>query len=148
MPAAPRLSLRRELPFSDEHKFCLAFLVAWIDKLLSTQLEMQGKTYVRPRKADHAAAIEVAQRAFWRNDCAGTSTRQIEECAGVTLPTLQTSYGGRRAFFLETLDAQEKARVLVSLLFALSVAIQTRTSDVVAHSYTSATATMIRECRS
>jgi hypothetical protein len=123
-------------------------LVAWIAAYLSMQLEMQGKTYVRPRKADHAAAIEVAQRAFWRNDCAGTSTRQIEERTGVTLHTLQTSYGGKQAFFLETLDLQEKARVLVSLLFGLSVAIQVRTSDVVAHSYTSATATMLRECRS
>jgi TetR/AcrR family transcriptional repressor of nem operon len=59
----------------------------------------------RPRKADHATAIEAAQGVFWRNGYAGTSTRQIEECSGVTRFTLQTSYGGKQAFFLETLDA-------------------------------------------
>ena len=58
----------------------------------------------RPRKADHAAAIEAAQGVFLRNGYAGTSTRQIEECTGVTRFTLQTSYGGKQAFFLETLD--------------------------------------------
>jgi TetR/AcrR family transcriptional repressor of nem operon len=59
----------------------------------------------RPRKADHATAIEAAQGVFWRNGYVGTSTRQIEECSGVTRFTLQTSYGGKQAFFLETLDA-------------------------------------------
>jgi TetR/AcrR family transcriptional repressor of nem operon len=59
----------------------------------------------RPRKADHATAIEAAQGVFWRNGYAGTSTRQIEESTGLTRFTLQTTYGGKEAFFLETLDA-------------------------------------------
>jgi TetR/AcrR family transcriptional repressor of nem operon len=194
----------------------------------------------RPRKADHAAAIEAAQSAFLRNGYAGTSTRQIEEYTGVTRFTLQTSYGGKQAFFLETLDGyldtaeachfpdpattdleglavwfeqisdaehmprigdkgclllnaiseferdggevdqrieryftlvqarfaqilsnaanrnevatsfnpREKASVLVSLLLGISVAIQARTNDAAAHTYTSAAASMIREWRS
>lgn len=193
----------------------------------------------RPRKANHATAIEAAQEAFWRNGYAGTSTRQIEECSGVTRFILQTGYGGKQAFFLETLDAyldkaeahhlpdpattdleglaiwfeqrsdvdrmpkvgdkgcllmnticeferdggevdqrieryfvlvqnrftqilsnaanrnevaasldpQQKAKVLVSLLLGISLAIQARANDAGAHSYASAAATMIREWR-
>ena len=40
-----------------------------------------------------------------RTGFAGTSTRQIEECSGLTRFTLQTSYGGKLPFFLDVLDA-------------------------------------------
>ena len=63
----------------------------------------------RPRKADHATAVEAAKYAFMRNGFAGTSTRQIEECSGLTRFTLQTSYGGKMPFFLEVLDAYQES---------------------------------------
>jgi TetR/AcrR family transcriptional repressor of nem operon len=59
----------------------------------------------RPRKSNHASAVEAAKSAFLRKGYAGTSTRQIEECSGVTRFTLQTTYGGKLLFFLEVLDA-------------------------------------------
>lgn len=59
----------------------------------------------RPRKSDHASAVQAAKQAFMRNGFAGTSTRQIEECSGLTRFTLQTTYGGKMPFFLEVLDA-------------------------------------------
>ena len=193
----------------------------------------------RPRKTDHATAIEAAQGVFWRNGYAGTSTREIEECTGLTRFTLQTSYGGKEAFFLETLDAyldkaeahyfpdpastdiedlavwfeqrssagimpeigdegclimntisefgrqgggvdarveryltgmqsrfaeilaeaidrkelasnvdpDDRARLLVSMLLGLSLAIKARTDDAFAHSHTSAVASLIRDWR-
>lgn len=59
----------------------------------------------RPRKTDHATAVQAAKQAFMRNGFAATSTRQIEECSGLTRFTLQTSYGGKLPFFLDVLDA-------------------------------------------
>jgi TetR/AcrR family transcriptional repressor of nem operon len=59
----------------------------------------------RPRKSDHATAVEAAKVAFMQNGFAGTSTRKIEECSGLTRFTLQTNYGGKLPFFLEVLDA-------------------------------------------
>lgn len=61
----------------------------------------------RPRKSDHTTAVEAAKHAFMRNGFAGTSTRQIEECSGLTRFTLQTSYGGKKPFFLDVLDAYQ-----------------------------------------
>lgn len=59
----------------------------------------------RSRKADHEAVIDAAQAVFWDRGYAGASTREIEERTGLTRFTLQKSYGGKEAFFLETLDA-------------------------------------------
>lgn len=193
----------------------------------------------RPRKSDPATAIQAAKQAFMRHGYAGTSTRQIEECSGLTRFTLQISYGGKMPFFLEVLDAyqdgaeanffpdpattdleglavwferlsapdampkmgdkgcmvlntieefkrdgdqidqridryfaalqsrfsqivanaadqkviaddtdpEEKAKILISLLLGISVAIRARTNDVAAQSYTSAAAAMIRGWR-
>ena len=193
----------------------------------------------RPRKTDHATAIEAAQGVFWRNGYAGTSTREIEDCTGLTRFTLQTSYGGKEAIFLDTLDAyldkaeahyfpdpaatnleglavwfeqrssaeimpkigdqgclimnsisefrrlgggvearverfltgmqsrfskilteaisrkeldsnvdpEDRARLLVSMLLGLSLAIKARTDDAFAHSHTSAVASLIRDWR-
>ena len=61
----------------------------------------------RPRKSDHATAVQAAKQAFMRDGFAGTSTRQIEECSGLTRFTLQTSYGGKLPFFLDVLDAYQ-----------------------------------------
>jgi len=59
----------------------------------------------RPRKSNHASVVEAAKHAFLRNGYAGTSTRQIEECSGLTRFTLQTTYGGKFPFFLDVLAA-------------------------------------------
>lgn len=58
----------------------------------------------RPRKVEHAAAVEATQKLFWENGYTGVSTRQIEEQTGLTKFTLQTTYGGKKALFLEALD--------------------------------------------
>jgi TetR/AcrR family transcriptional repressor of nem operon len=59
----------------------------------------------RARKADHNSVIDAAQSVFWQHGYHGTSTRQIEQSTGLTRFTLQTSYGGKKTFFLQTLDA-------------------------------------------
>ena len=59
----------------------------------------------RSRKVDHSTVIDAAQAVFWDHGYQGASTRQIEERTGLTRFTLQTVYGGKEAFFLETLDA-------------------------------------------
>ncbi len=59
----------------------------------------------RGRKNDHDSVVGAAQVQFWQNGYVGTSTRMIEESTGLTRFTLQTAYGGKEAFFLETLDA-------------------------------------------
>ena len=59
----------------------------------------------RSRKVDHGTVIDAAQGVFWDHGYQGASTRQIEERTGLTRFTLQTTYGGKEAFFLETLDA-------------------------------------------
>jgi TetR/AcrR family transcriptional repressor of nem operon len=58
----------------------------------------------RPRKVGHDEAIKASQKLFWENGYTGVSTRQIEEQTGLTKFTLQTTYGGKKALFLETLD--------------------------------------------
>jgi TetR/AcrR family transcriptional repressor of nem operon len=58
----------------------------------------------RERKIAHQAALDAAQGLFWQDGYSGVSTRQIEEKTGLTRFTLQTSYGGKKAFFLDTLD--------------------------------------------
>lgn len=59
----------------------------------------------RKRKVDHETAINGALDLFWRKGYEGASTREIEEQTGLTRFTLQTTYGGKEQFFLETLDA-------------------------------------------
>ncbi|MGR3677407.1 MAG: TetR/AcrR family transcriptional regulator [Paracoccaceae bacterium] len=59
----------------------------------------------RKRKVDHDGAIAGALDLFWRKGYDGASTRDIEEETGLTRFTLQTAYGGKERFFLETLDA-------------------------------------------
>lgn len=59
----------------------------------------------RARKADHKTVIAAAQSVFWQHGYHGTSTRKIKQSTGLTRFTLQTAYGGKEAFFLQTLDA-------------------------------------------
>ena len=59
----------------------------------------------RKRKADHEAVLASALDLFWNEGYAGANTRAIEEKTGLTRFTLQTVYGGKESFFLETLDA-------------------------------------------
>ncbi|MCZ6893875.1 MAG: TetR/AcrR family transcriptional regulator [Gammaproteobacteria bacterium] len=58
----------------------------------------------RARNIAHQAALDAAQSLFWQDGYSGVSTRQIEEKTGLTRFTLQTSYGGKKALFLATLD--------------------------------------------
>ncbi len=58
----------------------------------------------RARKATHEAVLEAAESLFFQDGYTGVSTRQIEEKTGLTRFTLQTSYGGKKALFLNTLD--------------------------------------------
>ena len=59
----------------------------------------------RRRKTDHASAIDAALMLFWNQGYEGASTREIEKKTGLTRFTLQTTYGGKEGFFLDTLDA-------------------------------------------
>jgi TetR/AcrR family transcriptional repressor of nem operon len=58
----------------------------------------------RARKATHEAVLEAAGTLFFQDGYTGVSTREIEEKTGLTRFTLQTSYGGKKALFLNTLD--------------------------------------------
>lgn len=42
---------------------------------------------------------------FWKHGYCSLGTRQLEEETGITRFTLQTTYGGKMALFLDTLDA-------------------------------------------
>ncbi len=59
----------------------------------------------RNRKTDHNTAVAAALELFWQRGYSGASTREIEEKTGLTRFTLQTTYGGKEGFFLDTLDA-------------------------------------------
>ncbi len=59
----------------------------------------------RQRKTDHDSAVSAALELFWSQGYSGASTREIEEKTGLTRFTLQTAYGGKEGFFLDTLDA-------------------------------------------
>lgn len=58
----------------------------------------------RPRKIGHDDAIAASIKLFWEGGYSGVSTRQIEDQTGLTKFTLQTTYGGKKALFLEALD--------------------------------------------
>ena len=59
----------------------------------------------RSRKLEPELAIQATQTLFWEHGFAGLGTRQIEEETGLTRFTLQTSYGGKKQLFLQTIDA-------------------------------------------
>jgi TetR/AcrR family transcriptional regulator, transcriptional repressor for nem operon len=59
----------------------------------------------RSRKVDADAAMEAATAMFWKHGYCSLGTRQLEEETGITRFTLQTTYGGKMALFLNTLDA-------------------------------------------
>lgn len=59
----------------------------------------------RSRKIDANAAMEAATAMFWKHGYCSLGTRQLEEETGITRFTLQTTYGGKMALFLNTLDA-------------------------------------------
>ena len=59
----------------------------------------------RSRKVEPEAALDAAQALFWKHGFGQVGTRQIEEETGLTRFTLQTSYGGKKSLFLQTLDA-------------------------------------------
>lgn len=59
----------------------------------------------RQRKTDHESAVSAALELFWDQGYNGASTREIEKKTGLTRFTLQTAYGGKEGFFLDTLDA-------------------------------------------
>lgn len=75
------------------------YLSVWIEKARGNSADM-----ARTRKIAHQAALDAAQSLFWQDGYSGVSTRQIEEKTGLTRFTLQTSYGGKKALFLDTLD--------------------------------------------
>ncbi|PIB26001.1 hypothetical protein BFP76_13570 [Amylibacter kogurei] len=58
----------------------------------------------RARNVTHQQAMDAAQDLFWQNGYNAVSTRQIEEQTGLTRFTLQREYGGKKSFFLATLD--------------------------------------------
>jgi TetR/AcrR family transcriptional repressor of nem operon len=58
----------------------------------------------RTRKTAPADAIIAAIALFWRNGFAQAGTRAIDTETGITRFTLQTSYGGKMALFLQALD--------------------------------------------
>jgi TetR/AcrR family transcriptional regulator, transcriptional repressor for nem operon len=64
-----------------------------------------GLKLSRSRKIEPEAAIQAAQSLFWKHGYCGLGTRQIEEETGLTRFTLQTSYGGKKSLFLQTLDS-------------------------------------------
>lgn len=59
----------------------------------------------RHRNTDPKKALQSAQRLFWKHGYGGLGTRQLEEETGITRFTLQTSYGGKKPLFLQTLTA-------------------------------------------
>ncbi|MEP1209253.1 MAG: TetR/AcrR family transcriptional regulator [Rhizobiaceae bacterium] len=59
----------------------------------------------RKRNVDHETVVAAAVDLFWDRGYRGASTREIEERTGLTRFTLQTAYGGKEGFFLDTLDA-------------------------------------------
>jgi TetR/AcrR family transcriptional repressor of nem operon len=58
----------------------------------------------RSRKVEPQAAVKAAMNAFWKNGYGAMGTRRIEDETGITRFTLQTSYGGKKGLFLQTLD--------------------------------------------
>ena len=58
----------------------------------------------RQRKANADQALQSAILAFWKLGYHGLGTRQLEQETGITRFTLQTSYGGKKALFLQALD--------------------------------------------
>lgn len=58
----------------------------------------------RPSKSDPDQALIDATILFWKEGFHTVGTRQIETETGVTRFTLQTKYGGKKPYFLKTLD--------------------------------------------
>lgn len=58
----------------------------------------------RNRKLDPEQALMAAIAMFWKYGYAAVGTRQIEDEAGITRFTLQTTYGGKMALFLMAVD--------------------------------------------
>lgn len=58
----------------------------------------------RPRKRDHAEALNAAMELFWTAGFCSLGTREIEEKTGITRFSLQTTFGGKKALFLQALD--------------------------------------------
>lgn len=58
----------------------------------------------RPRKRDHAEALNAAMELFWTTGFCPLGTREIEEKTGITRFSLQTTFGGKKALFLTVLD--------------------------------------------
>ena len=58
----------------------------------------------RQRKTDPENAIVSAVSLFWEQGFGNVGTRQIDDVTGITRFTLQTSYGGKMALFLQALD--------------------------------------------
>lgn len=59
----------------------------------------------RSRKIEPEAAMNAAMAMFWKHGYCNLGTRQLEEETGITRFTLQTTYGGKMALYLDTLDA-------------------------------------------
>lgn len=58
----------------------------------------------RAKKIDPEKAIQAAMALFWQHGYNGLGTRQLEDQTGITRFTLQTSYSGKKSFFLSALD--------------------------------------------
>jgi len=62
------------------------------------------KKLSRLKKIEPEAAVQAAMALFWKHGYNGLGTRQLEEETGITRFTLQTSYGGKKSLFLNSLD--------------------------------------------
>lgn len=63
-----------------------------------------GRLVARSRKVEPEAALHAALVLFWKHGYNALGTRQLEEETGLTRFTLQTSYGGKKSLYLQTLD--------------------------------------------
>ena len=59
----------------------------------------------RSRKVEPEVAMDAAMSLFWKHGFFNLGTRQLEKETGITRFTLQTTYGGKMALFLDALDA-------------------------------------------
>ena len=78
----------------------ICILSTWIE-IASTEITKLA----RLRKTEPEVAVQATQALFWEYGYAGLGTRQIEDETGLTRFILQTAYGGKKALFLQAVDA-------------------------------------------
>ncbi|HZC16366.1 MAG TPA: helix-turn-helix domain-containing protein [Caulobacteraceae bacterium] len=63
----------------------------------------------RPREFDRELALERATDVFWANGYASTSTEELLAAMGIARQSLYNAFGGKRALYLEALEAYQRA---------------------------------------